>query len=464
MRRLLSLLGLLLVSAPAGACGGPPDPGEEPVARVGDDTLTVRRLAELLVLAQPMPLETLEVEKLVRHWLEVTALGNRLASGDSLLSRATVERATRFDAQDELFSRYRAREGRAELTDAQVDSVFEAGELLLLGHFFRAAGEGIPVDQRRAQLQAVQQMREILLRTGALDEANRLNQDPFARQNGGLILVAPGELPSRVEQVARALEPGQLSEVLASEAGFHVLLRPRLRDVREIYAEQVRDRLDAADESAQLEGLYEGADVTVEPGAVVAVRRAARTPLQALSDQQVLARWSGGSVTTADVAETLMLLPLEGQRALGRARDAELRGYLQQVVLRRILEDRAAGQGILLPDSVRDRIATDYRSRLETIRSDAELGAGEVAAMDGEELHREIDRRVERYFDAIVSRRAELEPVPPLLAAELLKSTEWGLDRAAMSRALAMSRRLLDEAGYTGPGQLPSQDSAGEGG
>ncbi|MCA9739668.1 MAG: hypothetical protein R3E98_00510 [Gemmatimonadota bacterium] len=69
----------------------PPDAGlSPPVAAVGTDSLTVDRLAELLVLAQPLPLEPAPVEALVRHWIEVTALAVHVRGGGDPLADSLV--------------------------------------------------------------------------------------------------------------------------------------------------------------------------------------------------------------------------------------------------------------------------------------------------------------------------------------------------------------------------------------
>ena len=54
------------------------------VARMEDQELPVRRLAELMVLGQPLPLTEEVGRELARYWVDVAAFAHRLANGDSL--------------------------------------------------------------------------------------------------------------------------------------------------------------------------------------------------------------------------------------------------------------------------------------------------------------------------------------------------------------------------------------------
>jgi hypothetical protein len=60
------------------------------VARVEHHTLPVNRLAELMVLAQPVPLTPDAAYQLASHWVTLTAFARRMAAGDSLLDSAQV--------------------------------------------------------------------------------------------------------------------------------------------------------------------------------------------------------------------------------------------------------------------------------------------------------------------------------------------------------------------------------------
>ena len=88
------------------------------VARAGHQTLTDRRLSELMVLAQPVPLTADVAYQLASFWVTYAAFAQRAAAGDSLLDSATVMRLMAHRARQEVVSAWRGRL-LARLTSAQ---------------------------------------------------------------------------------------------------------------------------------------------------------------------------------------------------------------------------------------------------------------------------------------------------------------------------------------------------------
>lgn len=87
------------------------------------------------------------------------------------------------------------------------------------------------------------------LRAGADFEAlaRELSDDPASRDQGGdLGIVSPAEIAEELSEVAFSLEPGTTSEVVRSEAGFHILRvdsrqPPRTKTLEEVEGELARE-------------------------------------------------------------------------------------------------------------------------------------------------------------------------------------------------------------------------------
>jgi len=87
-------------------CGGPP---AEVVARVNQWRLDRDRLAELMVLAQPVPLTADVAYELASHWVTLMALGQRAAAGDSLLDSLTIRDLMAYRVRQEVTTEWRRR-------------------------------------------------------------------------------------------------------------------------------------------------------------------------------------------------------------------------------------------------------------------------------------------------------------------------------------------------------------------
>jgi len=96
---LVSLWGLM-------GCG---DPAGDMAARVGDRVLSADRLAQLMVLAQPMPLTAEVASELASHWVTLIAFGQRMAAGDSLLDSTTIHDLMRYRIRQAVIAEWRRR-------------------------------------------------------------------------------------------------------------------------------------------------------------------------------------------------------------------------------------------------------------------------------------------------------------------------------------------------------------------
>jgi parvulin-like peptidyl-prolyl isomerase len=102
------------------------------------------------------------------------------------------------------------------------------------------------------------------------DVARRMSQSEDARRGGDLGFFTRGQMPLEVEEAAFALRPGELSPVIESPYGFHLLKveehRParqaQLAEVREEVAAGVRERKREERYAALLEELWKRAEIT----------------------------------------------------------------------------------------------------------------------------------------------------------------------------------------------------------
>lgn len=118
---LLGFLGLL-------ACG---ERHGGVAARVDGRTLSVDRLAQLMVLAQPLPLTHDVAYELASHWVNLAAFSKRMAAGDSLLDSATVLDVMGYRVRHEILQLWAQRlmAGMGPAEAARFDSAY-AQELL----------------------------------------------------------------------------------------------------------------------------------------------------------------------------------------------------------------------------------------------------------------------------------------------------------------------------------------------
>jgi len=412
-------------------------------ARAGDWTLTEERLAELLVQAQPLPLDSAAAYRLASHWVAAAALALRSAAGDSLLGSAALEAATWLDRREAVFAADReARLGAAAAVDAAMaETVFHEGRLRLVAHTLRRVGPETPSSRRLQQQRAAERLLSSLAEGGSWDEAVAESEDTETRSAAGLLgLFARNELPSTLDRIAFQLEPGQVSAVTQSSQGFHILYRPRYEEVGSLYTEKLRQRRLAEADSVANEEERASRGFAVVPGAPGVLARMAGSPVEWLESEQPLATWEGGRLRASVAARYLLYFPQESLAELATA-DEEARAVLiNDLGTRELRISDAAGREHLLSPSLAQSLADVHADEIEYWSEALELGAAEAPSRSA----------LARYMESLVSRREDRRSLPPLFEVWLLERVDHRVRARGALAAVVMARAELAEAGGAG--------------
>jgi len=444
MRRSLLLLLVLLP-----ACGG--DRATAPVARFDGDSLTAARLAEVLVLAQPLPIDEATALELAHHWLEVSLIAARAAAGDSVLDPATVDSAMEPELRERRIARLFEAASAAALQRASaiVDSVYDAGEIRLIEHVFRRVGPDARPGEKEVQRVTALRIREQLQAGGSWSAAVERSEDPDSRGEHGLIgLVRRGQLPLELEAAAFALLPGTISPVIETRFGYHIVRRPALAEARPTFIRLLAGEMEAGAEAEEGARIVAAARLVIDPAAAGLTRGMARDPwTAAFAPRTVLARSDLGPLGSVEVARALLLLEPTAREALVQASDVEIEGFLRELVVRDLLASEADSAGIRVDAADRAAVGARYRTAIEAIwRAVGVAPDSLAAAAAGPERSRLAEQRVDRYIEAVAARRTELAAVPPLLTIRLLGAADWHIDSMALAAAIESARRMLAAA------------------
>ncbi len=417
------------------------------VVRVDDHELTVGRLAELLVLGQPLPLTQEVADELARHWLNVTVLAGRSASGDSLMDTMTVLESMWLEKRQSLLSLFHGElfADRDQVTPEAVDSAYRVGDMLMLAHILRRLTPETTAEEKGQQLALALRLRDGLMSGTSWDEANQENEDETARtNNGNLGIVKRGQTVPRFENAAYALAPGELSEVVETEFGYHIIYRPLLDEVRETYTAFLQAEVSAQLDSAYGEQLLEAMAVEVRPTAPAAVRGIVGAPVRSLESSQVLATYHDGRFTTGQFARWLLYVPATTYEQLIAAPDDQIANFTRRLVLQELLWRQADSAGIEMTDSLYVVIESKYRDGLRNVWDVVGLWPDSLAALAPTPTDREAVayNRVDGYFESIATRRVPLRRIPPFLAESLRRDVEWEIFPAGIDAALELAGRL----------------------
>ncbi|HET7039245.1 MAG TPA: peptidylprolyl isomerase [Gemmatimonadales bacterium] len=437
-----------LAAALLSGCGDAFTSRVDVVAEAEGYRLGVESMAELVATGKGLPLRRDVVEEISAYWVDYVILADRLARGDSLTDSATVVAAMWAEIQQEIADRFHAQLiGRqTQLDSAAVDSAYAAGRHRLIKHVLFGVEPDAPPTVRETKRRLAEDHAR-RLQTGALTWAEAAGAtDDLRRENeGSLGVVSYGEHPEVFENAAFALAPGEISKVVETSFGYHIIYRPRLEDARQEYREGLELRLENEFNDSYLAALMDRWGIEVKKGIGPAVREAGSHPARAKESGRVIGTHRGGDFRIRDLARWLQAMPLEIRRRLPSASDSQITVLVQTLVRNDALLHEAREAGVAI-DSAFVEEARDQLRRQVALMS-ALLGLPfdslpAIRALPAARRRALVEERVLQYLRALTQNEKRLQTVPPFLADELREDAEWKVIPAGVERTLERARSL----------------------
>ncbi|MYJ67435.1 MAG: hypothetical protein F4087_02830 [Gemmatimonadetes bacterium] len=436
------------------ACGDLTDRGV--VARAGDWTLTEERLAELLVLAQPFPLDSVPVGELVDHWVAAAAMSQRAAAGDSLLGSEALEAAVWAVRREAILAADREQRlgGGVVVTPAEAEAVHREGALRLVAQVFQRAGPEMSSSMLLQQQRTADRLLQQIADGGSWIDAVAESEDEASKPSGGVMgLFGPGELPSTLDRVTFRLEPGQVSPVTQSSQGFHIIYRPTFPEVEFQFIGLLRERRLAEADAAAAQDERTARSFAVVPGGAAVLARIAEDPAAWLESRQPLATWEAradaagdplashpaGQLTAGMIARDFHFVPPQALAQWAETGQEQLEDLITDVGTRALRIADAAARGMSLDPVLDESFFMAHADRMEYWTRTLALGGADGPSRDA----------LARHMAGIVSREEPTRVMSPLFEAWLLERVDTRVRKRGMLAAIVQARAALESAGGT---------------
>jgi len=381
------------------------------LARAAGHTFTVEDAAEILASNPEIPAELDVVRALVNLWVDYTLLASAEAEGgiveaidlDALIAPgrrqaliwALREQVIRPDTvldDEQLRARWHEEDEGVEI---------RARHILL--RMPPEAGPAVEDSLRRLAATLRDRARE---GEDFAELASEYSQDPGSAVRGGdLGYFGRGQMVPTFEEAAFALQPGEVSDVVESPFGYHVIRvedrrQPVFDAEREAYRERLTRRLVAEAEEAYVDSLLDAAGIEVTQAAISTTRQIAGQPGLRLSPtlaRRAVLRFEGGEVTGRDIVDFLREQPPHVPALVQQAPDEQVESLLQQIAFGEVLVAEADRLGIALDaeeeGQLRDQAVSGVRQA---------VGVSGVGGVSRGEIHRLVRELLE---DIVMGRR-----------------------------------------------------------
>lgn len=441
------------------------------VAKTGSQELSVSRLGSLLgTTAIPVDPTKENAQILAGIWADYQRLAMAAANNDTLVDKIDVALLPIANSAKVRLLIDSLRQSFA------VDSGSEAGYNQGKGDIYAARHIlwAFPPAATEAQKDSVRKVAAAILPTVNAGNfaamARRHSKDGSAATGGDLgAFVKSGMVPEFGNATA-ALQPGQVSGLVESQFGVHIIMRKTWAEASQPGDGQTQSYSQVASESgnrvadstfqAQLKA---DADIKVKDNAPTLAKNAIRESWKHRDDKATLATFKGGELTVAEFINWVETLPpqMNAAQQIMSAPDTALTDIIQNFfATQEVLLKRANDAKIEAPKEQMEGLEQGFRQMVTATWQ--QLGVSPEMLADSAKTTAEKERlaasRVEAFIDGIMAGRANPVQVPNLLKAVLDAKYEMTINSAGIDRAIEAAKSQKAKADSTkSSAQPPTQ-------
>ena len=421
------------------------------VARAADTELSVNELATMLGKSRA-PVRKDIAKSIANVWVDYQLLGAAAAHNDSLADTKEIDEVM-WPALANLKARkwYEvvSRNWGVEDTVAAKQQ-WENGQILAADHILLVT-QGMNAAQKAEVKKRADAIRANVTPGNFAETARTNSQDTqTARQGGSLGIFPRGAMVPEFERALVALRPGQISPVIETSYGYHIIRRPTYDQIRTQLLQASKGKRVAAAESTYLAKLEQAGKIEVKKGAATTVRALGNDPDAYRHDNTVLATSTAGKFTTARLVGWLETLPPQARviDPINQSPDSLLVPLVRNFVKNELVLKQADSAGIKADTAELNQL---HASFLNAVHADwAQLGITPQSLSDSaksdSDREKLVARRIDAYFTRMVQEAAPFVSVPTPLSNVLRSKYKYSFNDAGVDRAVQEAARIRSSA------------------
>jgi parvulin-like peptidyl-prolyl isomerase len=431
------------------------------VAKAESADLSVNRLATLLGKSRA-PIRKDIAKSIASVWVDYQLLGYAAAHNDSLNDPKAID-----EAMWPAIANLKARKwyeivskswGVEDTTAAQRQ--WDTGQILAAEHILLLT-QGMNDAQKADVKRKIDAIRAKVTSANFAATATASSQDPgSARQGGSLGIFPKGSMVPEFEKALSALRPGEISPVIQTQYGYHIIRRPTYDQVKSQLLLASKGRTVAVAESTYLAKLEAAGKIEVKKDAVPAVRALGNDPDAHRKDNTVLATSTAGKFTTGRLVGWLETLPPNARvlEQIKQSPDSLLVALVRNFVKNELVLKQADSAKVTIDPAELTQLRSSLINSVTTAW--AQLGVNPTALKDSARSDGDKEKlavkRIDDYFTRMVQEQAPFVPVPTPLANIMRGKFKYSLNDAGFDRAVEEASKIRNSADSARTSQQPA--------
>lgn len=390
------------------------------VARAGENELSTDQMVAFFRQNGRMTPEPALIQNIADLWIDYTLLATAGVQ-DSTLSNVDMAPVVETNIEQGLVERMRDQIMGHDTTisDSALQEIYEQeqpGTRIHARHILFTVPSGATPQQRDSIHALAEKIRQRAVAGEDFAKlAREYSQDPGTAQKGGdLGTFGHGQMVGPFENAAFALKPGQISDVVETPFGFHIIQvlsreTPSMKEMGTQFRQQVLQQREQKRLQTFVDSLTKQADVQFLDGASAAAKDVVQRPNEELSGRQrgrKLVRYRGGAVTVGDVLDLARRSTIRNRAQLTSMPDTQMHNVLERLAQTKIVLQEARNRGLGPSRAQQDSMREDLQHRLHSAAES--IGLLPIHPQQGETMNAAIDRRVRSLLNDIIAGRARV--------------------------------------------------------
>lgn len=427
-------------------------------ADAGSQQLPAQRLAQILSSGGKGVKVNRETGEYVANiWVDYALFGQAVVHGSLPLDSASVAEAVWPELSELKGTHWHdtLMAHRGSVTDAAVDSVYGSATTRVLQHILFTARPNTDSTQRTAIKKKAEATLAQIRKGASFNElAAQLSEDPGSKPDSGFLPPSPkGRFVAAFDSVGWTLQPGQVSAVVETPFGYHIIKRPTAKEAHDHIADFLEDRVGAHLDSLYMDSLATANQIEVLSGAPAAMRAAAEASDESRKSEKTLVKYRGGELRVKDFLRWVRALPPQYLQQLRGANDSTLTRFARILTQNVLLLREADRNKIAITPDEWASLKRKYQDQIDTLRLEMGLQNGDItdSSVALGEREKVAGLKVERYFDELIAGKTRLRPLPSALATLLRERLPYTLHEAGVTRAVELATELKAKADSAEP-------------
>ncbi len=431
-------------------------------AKAAGQELTITRLSTLIGNSQA-PLNKDVINAVVDAWVDYHLAAQAAVENDSLKDPKVVDKAM-WAVIDNVKAKkwYDLVSKQWHAPDSTAaEGIYNNGQVLAASHILLLT-KGMDQTAKAALKKKADALRAQVTTANFAAMAKKNSQDSGSMARGGSLGTFPrGAMVPQFEAALLALKPGDISPVIETQFGYHIIRRPLFSEVRADIIRASQSVGMQAAESTYLANLDRASKLETKPSLAPVVRAVVEDPPGHKSDKTVLATTTLGDFTAADLARWLTTIPPQAgiKERVKAAPDSLLPMFVKNFI-RNELVVHAADSAKLGPDSAQIvQIRALFTNSLVTAWTALNVDPKNLATAAKSKSDREklAHQRVEGYVTNLLAQKAQYVDVTQPVEFALREKYDNGIKSDAVNRALLQAATVRLHADSTkAAGQPPT--------